>query len=96
MGNVLNHTVHRPAEQLLVLVVHGQDDKELRAPGRIVMHLTQSEAIIHEIIWVRGRGRITHVRKFALIALGAHIQQFAWYCRVENEVSMEEPDRVNK
>ncbi len=55
------------------------------------MHLTEGEPIFLEVVWITGRGRITHVRIFALILVYAEIEQFGRDWRIEHEIAMEEP-----
>ena len=90
MRNVLDHTMHRPAEQFLIFVVHGHDDEQLRAARRVVMHLTESEARVFEIIRVAGGCGVPHMGEFAFGAVGAHIEQLFGHCVVEYEVAVEE------
>lgn len=52
MGDILHNTVHGSGEELLVLVVHGEDEKQLRSPGRIVQDLTQRKSGVFKIIGV--------------------------------------------
>lgn len=36
MGDVLDNTMHGSSEELLVFIVHGEDNEEFRSPGRVV------------------------------------------------------------
>jgi len=36
MGDILHNTMHRSGEELLVFVVHGENDEQFRSPGRVV------------------------------------------------------------
>jgi hypothetical protein len=43
--NILHHASHGPAEQLVVLVVHGDHDEQLRLTWRLVQALPQGVVI---------------------------------------------------
>jgi len=90
MRNVLDHTVHRPAKKFLVFVVHGHYDKQLRAARRVVVHLTESEARVFEIIRIACGCGISHMGEFAFGAVRTHIEQLFGHCIVEYEVTVEE------
>lgn len=74
MRDILDHTMHSPAEQFLVFVVHGHDDEELRAARRIVVHLTESEARVFEIVRIASGCGVSHMSEFALSTVGAHVE----------------------
>jgi hypothetical protein len=90
MRNILDHTVHRPAEQLLVFVVHGHDDEQLRATRRVVVHLTESEARVFEIIGIAGGCGVPHMGEFAFGTVRTHVEQLFGHCVVEDKVAVEE------
>lgn len=73
MRDILHHAVHSAREQPVVLVVHRHDDEEFRAPRGVVVHLTQGEAGVFEVVGVARRGGVAHVGEFAFVALGAHV-----------------------
>ena len=90
MRNVLDHTVHRPAEQLLVFVVHGQDDEQLRAARRVVVHLTESEPRVLEVVRIACGCGVSHMGEFALGTVRTHVEQLLRDGVVEYKVAMEE------
>lgn len=95
MRDILHDAVHRPREQSVVFIVHRHYDEEFRAPRGVVMYLTEREAGVFEVVRVAGGGGVTHVGEFALVALGAHVQQFGRDGGVEDEVAVEESVRVD-
>lgn len=56
------------------------------------MDLAQREAAVFEVVRVTGRGAVPHVAELPLRAVCAHVEEFFRNRRVENEVSVEEPD----
>jgi hypothetical protein len=90
MRDVLYNTMHRTAEQLLVLIVHSHHNEKLRSTRRTVQQLAEVEFRYLEVIRIARSGRVPYVRKLALVAQGAHIQQFRGYREVEHEVTVEE------
>ncbi len=83
--------MHSPRKQTVVLVIHGHNDEQLCSTGRIIVHLTEGEPIFLEVVWITGRGGITHVRIFALILVYAEIEQFGRDWCIKHEIAMEEP-----
>ena len=83
--------MHRPRKQAVILVVHGHDDEQLRSTRRVIMHLTEGEAIIFELVRVTSCGRIAHVCELAIIFMDAEVKQLCWDCRVEHKIAVEEP-----
>ena len=90
--NVLHYTMHCPTEQFLIFVVHRHDNKKFRPSRWVVMHLTQSETGVFEIIRITGRSRVTHVGELSLVALRTHSEKFGRYGRIKNKVSVEQPE----
>ena len=54
MGDILHNTVHGSSEELFVFVVHGENNEQLRSPGRIVQDLAQGESRVLEVIGITG------------------------------------------
>lgn len=96
MCDILHYTVHGPAEELLVLVVHGHDYEKLRPPGRVVVHLTKREAAVLKVVRVTCGSRVAHVRKLALVLLCRHLEQLGRHRRIKNEVAVEELDLLDR
>jgi len=72
MGNILDDSIHSTTEELLVFVVHGHENEELRAAWGVVHDLTEGEAGSFEAVRVASGGGVAHVGKFALSAVGTH------------------------
>jgi len=77
MRHVLDDAGHRPAKELLVLVVHRHDDEQLGATRGVAENLAEREPVEFEVVGVTG-GRITHVRVLAVCAGGAHVEELGW------------------
>ena len=90
ISNVLHDTMHRPRKQAVILVVHGHDDEQLRSTRRIIMHLTEGEAIILKVVRVTRRGRIAHVSELALIFMNAEVKELCRDRRVEHKIAVKE------
>ena len=54
MRDILHNTVHGSSEELFVFVVHGENNEQLRSPGRIVQDLAQGESRVLEVIGITG------------------------------------------
>lgn len=61
--DILEHTDQSASEEEIVLVVHGDDDEELRVPGFREKLLAQGVALLEEIRRVAGRRRVPHMGK---------------------------------
>jgi len=90
MGHVLHDAVHRPAKELLVLVVHRHDDEQLRATRRVVEDLAKREPVGFEIVGVTGGCGITHVCVLAVGTEGAQVEKLGWDGDVVDEMAVEE------
>jgi len=90
MRDILDNTVHSPAEEFLVFVVHGDDDEQLCSARGVVVHLTESEARAFKVVGVAGGGGVSHVGKFALGAVHAHVKELCRDGVVEHKVTAEE------
>ena len=66
------------------------------AARRVVVHLTESEARVFEIIRVAGGCGVSHMGEFAFGTVCAHVEQLFGHCVVEHEVAMEESVNVRK
>lgn len=60
------------------------------------MPLAEGEPRAHEVVRIACSGRVAHVRKLALVAQGAHIQQLRGYRGVEHKVTVEESGCVKE
>ena len=90
MRNVLDHTMHGAAEELLVFVVHGHNNKEFRAARRVIVDLTEGEARVLEIVGIASGSGISHMGEFAFGTVRAHVEQFFRDCIVEDKVAMKQ------
>ena len=52
MGDIFHNAMHGSGEELLVFVVHGENDEEFCPSGRVVQNLTQSETRVFEIVGI--------------------------------------------
>jgi hypothetical protein len=84
--------VHGPCEQAVVFIVHGHDDEQLCSTGRVIVHLTEGETVVLEVVRVASRSGVAHVRVLALIFVDAEVKQLCRDRRIKHEVAMEEPD----
>ncbi len=91
MRNVLHDSMHRPAEQVVLFVVHGHDYKQLRSSRGLVEDLAERETVILKFIGIASCGRIAHMRKFAIVLKLAAVEQFLRDLSVEDEVTMRKP-----
>lgn len=65
MGDVFYDAVHGTSEEFLVFVVHGHDNEEFGTTRRVVVDLTEGEAIVFEVVWIASGCGITHMSEFA-------------------------------
>ena len=96
MRDVPYDTVHRSTKEILALIVHGHHNEQFRSARRVIVHLTQRESRILEIIRVTSRSRVPHVRKLAFGPHRRHIEQFRRHRRVQHEISMEQLDLLER
>ena len=89
VDDVLHNTVHGPSEELLVFVVHGENDEQFRSPGRVVQDLTQGEPGVLEFIGVTSGSRISHVGELSFCLERTPVKQLGRDCGIQNKVSME-------
>lgn len=88
MCYVLHDAAHRPAEQLVIFVVHRDDDEELGLARGIVETLSEGVLVIlpvsymlgrrregtyHKVIGIASDGGVAHLFKLVAIAVGALI-----------------------
>ena len=94
ISDVLHDAMHGACEQRVVLIVHRNDDEELRLPGRFAEHLAQRESVVLEVVRIARRSRIAHMCELALVFVYAAVEQFGRHRRVEHKVAVEEPVRA--
>ena len=94
ISDILHDTVHGACEQRVVLLVHRNDDEELRQPGWLAEHLAQRESVVLEVVRIARRSRIAHMCELALVFVYAAVEQFGRHWRVEHKVAVEEPVRA--
>lgn len=68
VADVLHHRVHGPREAVLVLVVHGDADEQLRLARGAADVLAQLVAPVDEVVRVACDGCVPHVRELDLVA----------------------------
>jgi hypothetical protein len=91
--DVLDHTNHCARKQLVLLIVHGDDDEELGVPWLCKQLLAQCEALCIEVSGVAGGGGVSHMRE--LVTLGGLcmrdlVQQPRWNRAIEHQVALEQ------
>ena len=91
ISDVIHDGVHSARELRVVLIVHRNDDEELRLAGRVVEHLAQRESIFLEVVRIARRGRIAHLCELASVFVCAEVEQFGRHWRAEHQVALEEP-----
>ena len=91
ISDVLHDAVHGACEQCVVLIVHRNDDEELRPAGRVAEHLAQRESVVPEVIRIARRGRIAHMCELALVSVCAEVEQFGRHRQFVHKVAAEEP-----
>jgi hypothetical protein len=69
-GNILHHTVHCFAEELLVFVTHRDTDQKFGLAWRVKVHLAKGEFTLFESVGIAGDGGVSHMRKLTRIAIG--------------------------
>lgn len=84
--------MHRPGEQLLVLVVHRHHDEQLGPSRRIVQDLPQGVLFVLEIVRIARRGGVPQMRDLAIRPIGAHVQQFGRNGTIEHQVTVIQAD----
>ena len=88
--DVLDYTMHRAAEKLIVFVVHRHDNEQLGSTRRVVVYLSQSEARVLEVVRVASSCGVAHMSEFTLISQGTHVQQLCWDRRIQDKVPVEQ------
>ena len=63
---------------------------------RVIMHRTEGEAIIFEVVRVISRGRIAHMSELGLIFMDAEDKQVCWDCRAEHKVAVEGSEQARR
>jgi hypothetical protein len=96
--DVLDHAHHCAGKQLILLVVHGDDNKQLRMPWLRKQLLAQCEALCIKVGGIARGGRVAHMGEF--ITLGRLcmrdlVQQPWWDWAIEHQVALEQLDLLD-
>jgi hypothetical protein len=94
--DVLEHANHGPGKENLVLVVHCNDDEELRVSRLAEELLAKSEVALVEFGRVASRRRVAHVREFITLAVGQLVQKLGRDRAVEDQVSPIQQDLLDR
>jgi hypothetical protein len=95
MRNVLHHAVHRPAEEHVVLVVHGDDDEELGLTRRVVQPLSERVLVVNKVVGIAGYGRVPHLCELVALPDWTLVEQHRGNIDIDDEVSSEQSELIS-
>ncbi|KAH0238414.1 chitin synthase, class II, partial [Aureobasidium melanogenum] len=92
VGDIAHDTMHGAGKVEFVFVVHGDTDEQLGLAGCVTNLLTELVATLNKLVGIACDGRVSHVRKFDIIATGQERVQNGGNFALQYQFSIDEFD----